>query len=80
MLFLLNYAYNYASTIYQSLGVGVNSMQGRKAKHVSIAQYAKHATLSSRFVLVFRHDYITGIWLRMQDPFKCPISQKQRSV
>ena len=43
-------------------------MQGRKAKHVRIAQYAKRATLSSRFVLVFRHDYITGIWLRMQDP------------
>ena len=47
-------------------------MQGRKAKHVSIAQYAKHATLSSRFVLVFRHDYITGIWLRMQDPLSVP--------
>ena len=57
---------------YQSLGLGVNSMQGRKAKHVRIAQYAKHATLSSRFVLVFRHDYITGIWLRMQDPSSVP--------
>ena len=47
-------------------------MQGRKAKHVRIAQYAKHATLSSRFVLVFRHDYITAIWLRMQDPLSVP--------
>jgi len=26
------------------LGLGVNSMQGREAKHVRIAQYAKHAT------------------------------------
>ena len=50
------------------LGLGVNSMQGREAKHVRIAQYAKHATLSSRWVMVFRHDYITGIWLWMQDP------------
>jgi len=54
------------------LGLGVNSMQGREAKHVRIAQYAKHATLSSRWVLVFRHDYITGIWLRMQDPSSVP--------
>ena len=50
------------------LGLGVNSMQGREAKHVTIAQYAKHATLSSRWMMVFRHDYITGIWLWMQDP------------
>lgn len=50
------------------LGLGINSMQGREAKHVRIAQYAKHATLSSRWVLVFRHDHITGIWLRKQDP------------
>lgn len=54
------------------LGLGVNSMQGREAKHVRIAQYAKHATLSSRWVMVFRHDYITGIWLRMQDPSSVP--------
>ena len=40
-------------------GLGVNSVQGREAKH---------ATLSSRWVMVFRHDYITGIWLWMQDP------------
>lgn len=54
------------------LGLGMNSMQGREAKHVRIAQYAKHATLSSRWVLVFRHDYITGIWLRTKDPSSVP--------
>ena len=62
-----------SSALYQSIeGLGVNSMQGRKAKHVRFAQYAKHATLSSRWVLVFRHDYITGMWLRMQDPSSVP--------
>ena len=59
------------------LGLGVNSMQGREANHVRIAQYAKHATLSSRWVLVFRHDYITGICLQMQDPSSVPYKNKE---
>ena len=42
-------------------------MQGREAKHVRISQYAKHATLSTRWKLVFRHDFITTVWLRQYD-------------
>ena len=30
------------------MGLGVNSMQGREAKHVRLAQYAKHSTKSTR--------------------------------
>ena len=50
------------------VGLGINSMQGREAKHVRISQYAKHATLSTWWNLVFRHDSITTVWLRKQDP------------
>ena len=49
------------------LGLGINSMQGREAKHVRIARYSKHATLTTRWTLVMRHDYITTVWLRKLD-------------
>ena len=50
------------------LGLGINTMQGREAKHVRIAQYAKHATLTTRWQSVFKHDYISTVWMRKQDP------------
>ena len=34
------------------LGPGVNTMQGREAKHVRIAKYSKHATFGTRWRLV----------------------------
>ena len=30
------------------LGLGLNSMQGREAKHVKLSQYLRHATLTGR--------------------------------
>ena len=62
------------------LGLGVNSIQGCEAKHFRIAQYAKHAALSPKWVLVFRHDYNTGIWLRMQDPSSVPYLKKKKCM
>lgn len=41
----------------------VNSMQGREAKHVRLQQYAKHASLASRW-----NDFVSNIWLRRADP------------
>ena len=32
-----------------SLGLGVNTMQGREAKHTMIASFARHSTLSNRW-------------------------------
>ena len=49
-------------------GLGINSMQGREAKHVKIAQFSKHATLTTRWTSVLKHDYVTLVWLRKQDP------------
>ena len=49
-------------------GLGMNTMQGREAKHVHIASYAKHSNIKNRWSLVFRHDYISKIWLPLQQP------------
>ena len=49
------------------LGLGLNSVQGREAKHVR--QYSRHATLTGRWKLVLRHDYITCVWIRREDLF-----------
>lgn len=51
------------------LGLGLNSMQGREAKHVKLSQYSRHATLTGRWKLVLRHDFITCVWIRKEDPF-----------
>lgn len=50
------------------LVLGVNSMQGREAKHVRLQQYAKHAILASRCEVVFKHVFVSNIWLRRADP------------
>ena len=51
------------------LGLGLNSMQGREAKHVRLSQYSRHATLTDCWNLVLRQDYITCVWIRREDPF-----------
>ena len=50
-------------------GLGINTMKGREAKHVTLSSFACHATLSTRWSLVMRHEYIISIWLRKIDPF-----------
>lgn len=53
-----------------SLGLGINTMQGREAKHVRISDYAKHATKKNRWKLVMRHDFVFNVWLRKHNPLK----------
>ncbi len=64
-------------------GLGINTMQGREAKHMQIASYAKHSNVKNRWSLVFRHDYISKIWLPLKQAslssHKCkPCSKKGR--
>lgn len=49
-------------------GLGINTMQGREAKHVQIASYAKHSQYRQRWFHVFRHDYISKLWLPSHQP------------
>ena len=45
-------------------GLGLNSMEGREAKHIAIAQYARHTAYLQRWEQIFPHEYISLIWLR----------------
>lgn len=45
------------------MGLGLNSMQGREAKHVRLSQFAKHSTKSSQMSMVLRHDFISNVWI-----------------
>ena len=51
------------------VGLGINSMQGYKAKHVCLKQYAGHSNLSQRWSSVLKHDYISSVWIRKFDPY-----------
>ena len=46
------------------MGLALNSMEGREAKHISIARYAKNTNYSNRWQQVFRHEHISLLWLR----------------
>jgi hypothetical protein len=50
------------------MGLGINSMQGREAKHVRLSEFAKHSTKSTRWSMVLRHDYMCNVWIRMHEP------------
>ena len=51
-------------------GLGLNTMQGREAKHQLLVAYSKNPTVKNRWQQVFRHEYMTLTWLREQNPFR----------
>ena len=52
--------------IFQKYGKGllINSMEGREAKHLAISRYATNSTNITRWKSVFRHEFVSLIWLR----------------
>ena len=50
--------------------LGLNTMQGREAKHQRLAAYSKNTTVKNKWQQIFRHEYMTLIWLREQNPFQ----------
>ena len=46
------------------MGLGLNSMEGREAKHIAISRYSHNTTYLYRWEQIFRHEYISIIWLR----------------
>jgi len=40
------------------VGLGINTMQGREAKHVRLQQYAKHASLATRWEVILKRDFV----------------------
>ena len=41
------------------MGLALNSMEGREAKHISIARYSHNTCFQKRWEQVFRHEYIS---------------------
>ena len=39
-------------------------MEGREAKHITLAKSARNTQFSNRWVQVFKHDFISLFWLR----------------
>ena len=46
------------------MGLGLNSMKGREAKHIAIAKYVANTIYACRWEQVFHHEYISLIWLQ----------------
>ena len=46
-----------------SLGLGLNSMEGREAKHIAISKYCHNTSYAHRWEQVFHHEHISLIWL-----------------
>ena len=46
------------------MGLALNSMEGREAKHISISRYCNNTSYQSRWKQVFMHEYVSLIWLR----------------
>ena len=46
------------------LGLGLNSMEVREAKHISICRYSKNTNYKKRWEKIFLHEHVSLIWLR----------------
>ena len=62
-------------------GLGLNSMQGREAKHVKLAKYVENTCnvkKSMRWWIVFRHEFVCLLWLREMDPYSVIYHQEKK--
>ena len=50
------------------LGLAINTMHGREAKHLRLKDYTKKATVANRWQTAFRHEYMSTVWLLQSDP------------
>jgi hypothetical protein len=61
-------------------GLGLNSMQGREAKHIKLAKYVENTcnvSKHTRWVTVFRHEFVSLVWLREMDPYNKSCQQSK---
>lgn len=50
--------------IEYKMRLGLNSMEGREAKNISIARYAGNTNFQFRWQQIFMHEHISLLWLR----------------
>ena len=55
----------HARQIHRSLGMGlgVNTMEGREAKHVALAKFTRSTQFTNRWLQVFRREYVSLVSL-----------------
>jgi len=46
------------------LGLGLNSMEGREAKHIFISKYSTNTLPKYRWEQIFLHEFVSLLWLR----------------
>ena len=46
------------------MGLGLNSMEDREAKHAFIRKYSNNTVYQHRWQQIFMHEFVTLIWLR----------------
>ena len=46
------------------MGLGVNTMEGREAKHIALVKFTRNNQFTNRWRQVFRHEYVSLVWLR----------------
>ena len=64
-------------------GLGLNSMQGREAKHIKLAKYVENTCnvkKSMRWWIVFGHEFVCLLWLREMDPFIVSYRQEKKNA
>ena len=59
------------------LGLGINSMEGREAKHVTLAKFTQNTQFSNRWCQVFKHEYVSLFWLRENGVIKLSTKKLQ---
>ena len=61
--------YPHVVDVYSKYGVGlaIASMEGREAKHIAISRYSKNTSYRLRWTQIFRHEFISLIWLRERE-------------
>ena len=47
------------------VGLGANTMEGKAAKHVSLAKFANNTHHTAQWVKLLRHEYISLVWLQV---------------
>ena len=80
----VGYAIPYhCNQLFESIGygLGLNTMQGREAKHIKLAKYVQNTCnvrKSDRWWVVFRHEFVSIVWMRELDPMSTTYRSKRK--
>ena len=61
---MLVHARQVHETVTLGMGLGINTTEGREAKHIALAKFTNNTQFSNRWVQVFKHEYMTLFWLQ----------------